>query len=567
MISPSPAPPEIATYSYSQRATRYARRVTAGKIPACKWIKLACQRFLDDLSNLDSRWRYDETKAHRVCAYAERQRHEKGELQGQRFLLQDWQIWLLCNIFGLVDNKGIRKYREAFILVPRGQGKSPLAAIIALWMAFFDGEKGAEVYTAATTEKQAFEVFRPAKAFVEQDPGYGKLGIVAAAKTIHRHKSRSRFAPVIGRSRYGGSIYCGILDEAHQLPDSQLYDTFKTGCNKRKNSLLLTISTAGVSAFSNPCYSLQIEVQKVLEGSIDNERLFGAIYTIDASVEWHTREALVMSNPNLGISNDEEALLLDQAEAKRNPARQNAFRCMHLNEWVSAASAWMNMSKWNACFDASLTPDKVKDLPCWLSSDLASKLDLAAIVALFRKDIDGKPHYYCFVRCYLPEERVNAPENSHYQKWAKQGYLTATDGSSLDYSKVEEDTLLDIASYKVEELTYDPRYADQYSQRVAEQAGITRVEVPPSPAVLSPAMKELESAIYDGRFHHDGHPILTWAMSNVLTRETSAGNYTMPDKSKPESKIDPAIALFLGMTRAMLSTAKPKKAAFKAFRI
>jgi len=292
---------------------------------------------MNDLECKDSRWHFDEVRANRICAFAERYRHEKGELQGQCLVLQDWQCFILSQIFGWVDSDDIRKYREALLLIPRGQGKSPLAAIIAVWMAFFDGERGAEVYTAATTEKQALEVFRPARAFIEQEPAFARLGIIAAAKSIYQTSTRSRFSPVIGKSKYGGAPYCAIMDEAHQLPDTELYDSFKTGCNKRKNSLLVTISTAGVSSTENPCYQLQQDGQKVLEGVISNDRLLVIIHCADDTVEWSSRDAVRMANPNLGISNDEEAVFLDHDEAIRNPAKQNVFRAMHLNQWSTAA--------------------------------------------------------------------------------------------------------------------------------------------------------------------------------------------------------------------------------------
>jgi phage terminase large subunit-like protein len=471
---------------------------------------------MNDLECKDSRWHFDEVRANRICAFAERYRHEKGELQGQCLVLQDWQCFILSQIFGWVDSDDIRKYREALLLIPRGQGKSPLAAIIAVWMAFFDGERGAEVYTAATTEKQALEVFRPARAFIEQEPAFARLGIIAAAKSIYQTSTRSRFSPVIGKSKYGGAPYCAIMDEAHQLPDTELYDSFKTGCNKRKNSLLVTISTAGVSSTENPCYQLQQDGQKVLEGVISNDRLLVIIHCADDTVEWSSRDAVRMANPNLGISNDEEAVFLDHDEAIRNPAKQNVFRAMHLNQWSTAAMSWMNMAEWQKCYDPELTEETVKDLPCWIGSDLASKLDLSSTVKLFRRDTDDKPHYYALCRAYLPEAKVNAPENQHYQKWVAQGFLSATSGSSIDYALLEADALEDIGKYQVQELPYDARYADQWSQRVSEISGTTRVEAPPSPAVLSPAMKELEAAIYDGRFHHDGHPVLKWCMTDLL---------------------------------------------------
>ena len=558
MATTTLTPPK--TISYSARATQYAKDVVAGTILASKWVRLACQRHLDDLAN-DSRWQYNERKAHIVCAFAETCCHEKGHLQGQPIKLEPWQCFIFCSIFGWVDDDNIRKYREAFILCPRGQGKSPIAAIIALWMTFFDGEKGAETYTGATTLEQASHVFKPARAYVEQNPALQALGIETAAKSIFCLRTRSRFAPVIGKAKYGASVYLGILDEAHQLADAQLYDAFKTGTNKRRNSLLLTISTAGVESRENPCYQLQREVEKSLDGSgIQNDRLFGLIFCADEEIDWASRDAVRMANPNLGISNDAEALFLDHDEAIRNPAKQNIFRCMHLNQWMGAASAWMNMSKWSACHDPAMTDETVKNLPCWIGTDLASKIDLSAMVRIHREDVDGKPHYYAFCRAYLPEERVNAPENQHYQKWAKQGYLTATEDSSIDYKVLKADALADIARFQVRELPYDARYADQWSQEVAELSDIPRVVVAPSPAELSPAMKELESAIYDGRFHHDGNPILTWCMGNLLTRETALGNYLMPSKEKPENKIDCTIALLIAMCRARLAvieTAQP----------
>jgi phage terminase large subunit-like protein len=486
--------------------------------------------------------------------------HEKGAKQGQPFLLENWQVWLVCSIFGWVDHTGLRKHREALLLCPRGQGKSPLAALILLWMTFFDGEKAAEGLTAATTEQQAKEVFAPAQHFIREVPAYKKLGIQAAAKSIFCTRTGAKLRAVIGRAKYGSAPYCCVMDEAHQLQDGQQYDNFRTGLAKRRNSLLLTVTTAGVSHTENPAYQLQQDCQKILEGTVENDRIFTALYCADEDLDWTSLDALKMANPNLGVSIDTESLRLDQAEAVRNPARQNAFRAMHLNQWMTAGSAWMNMQEWHKCFDATLTDETVKGLPCWLGSDLASKIDLSATIRLHRQDIDGKPHYYAFCHCYLPEDRVNAPENQHYQRWVEQCHLIATPGSSIDYSVIEADTLADIAAYQVQELDYDARYADQYAQRVSEQSGITRVEVPPSPAVLSPAIKELEAAVYDGRFHYGGHPVLTWCVSNVQTRETAAGNYTMPTKERPENKIDAAIALFIAMSRAMTADAvsKPK---------
>jgi phage terminase large subunit-like protein len=533
---------------YATIAHDYARRVVNGQQIAGKWIKLSCQRHLDDLAKTDWRWHFDAVKASKVCAFIESHKLDNGD----PFVLQPWQIWVVASLVGWMDAEGTRKYIEAVIMCAKGSGKSPLIGCLGLWFAFFDGKKNSEVYCGATSLDQAMQVAAPAIKYVEQQPAYKKMGIVAMKKSIFS-RTGAFFKPVVSRGKHGPKVYLGILDELHQAISADLYGTFKTGCNKVTNSLLVTISTAGVVSTENICYQLQIQAQKTLDGSLPDDRLFAALYCADDDIDWTSEQALLQANPNLGISSDSEKIRLAIQGAMRNPAHANNIKAMHLGIWSTAAVTWANMPKWAKCADPDLTEESVKHLPCWLGWDLASTLDLAASIRLHRQDIDGKPHYYCFTKAYLPEERVNAPENIHYQKWAAQGHLTATPGSSIDYSMIEADSLAEIANFQVMELAYDKRYADPSSQRVSETSGISRVEVAPSPAELSPAMKELEGAVADGRFHYRGEldPILTWCISNVKTKETAAGNYTMPDKDTPEAKIDCAIALFIAMARAM----------------
>lgn len=552
---------------YATRATRYARAVVAGAIAASKFVKRACQLHLDDLKSSE-RWVFDAAWANFACEIGSKYKHEKGTKQGERIVFEDPQVFIIASIFGWVDREtGVRKYREAFILMPRGSGKSPLAAIVGVIMAFFAGEPGAEVYCGANSMRQAMEVFRPAKSMIDQESAFReRFGIETSTRAIYQLKTRSRFIPLCKKPGDGASVWCAILDEYHEALNADLYDTYKTGASKRPGSLIFVISTAGTGSIDNPCYALQEEAEKVLEGTLPNERWFVLIHCADESVEWTSKEALEMAQPMLGISNDREAIELDIQAAIRNPAKANTVKAKYLNIWAGGSGNWMNMVFWRACFDPELKEkgeELVKHLRCWIGSDLASKLDLSACIRLYRDDSKGeRPHYYVLTRTYLPEDRVNEPQNQHYQKWAKQGVLTPTAGASIDYAVLEADAVRDIAQNDVQQLAYDARYADQWSQRVEEISGVTRVEMPPSPAILSPAMKELEAAVYDGRLHHDGHPVLTWCISNVVTRETGSGNYTMPDKKKTESKIDAAIALLLAQYPAMLA-AGPQRSVYE----
>jgi len=525
---------------------------------ACKWVHLACKRHLHDLTRKDFRWHFDNDQVDNVCRFAELMKHEKGALQGHPFHLEDWQVFTLASIFGWVDPDGIRKYREAFILVPRGNGKSPLAAIISLWMTFLDGEPGAEGYCGAAGQEQALEVFRPAKAMVEQSPELQeRYGIIPAAQSLYQPSTRSRYKPVIRKPKDGASIYIAILDEWHEATDAVQYDCFRTGANKRKNSLLLEISTAGVTT-EGPCHNRQREVELVLEGTVENDRLFGLIYGINEDTDWSTREALVMANPNLGISNDEEALLLDQAEAVRNPAKQNIFKTKHLNVWCTALTAWMNRTEWQKCYDPNLTEDSVKGLPCWMGADLARTKDMSVTAFVFRKDIDGKPHYSCLIKAYLPESEVNLPEHQHLQGWAKQGWLIPTANASTDWPLLRADAVKYARQYKVRELVYDPMFGDDYALHVSDEVGIPRITIAPTRMAITPPMQALEAAVADGRFRFNS-PVLTWCIGNVsVTESSTTGLYSMPEKKRDDNKIDAALALFYAMSRAMIAPAKPK---------
>lgn len=546
---------------YSDISHQYARDVVDGTILASKWIKLACTSYLNDLSlsSTGSRWMYDNKRADRVCAFIESLRLADGS----PFILQPWQVWLTCSLMGFVDETGTRKYIEALIMVPKGNGKSPWASAMGLWYAFLDGAKQSEVYCGAVSLSQAMEVFRPALSFVESQSAFAELGVQALKKSIFT-LGGSRFQPIIGKGRHGARPYLAILDELHQAISSDLYGTLKTGCNKTPNSLMLVISTAGIASTQNTCYQLQQDAQKVLTGELPNERLFAAIYCSDDTVAWNSDEALRMANPNLGISNDAEKLRIAIAEATRNPAHANNIKAMHLNIWSTAKSSWMNIQRWQDCGDPALTLESVKHLPCWIGADLASRLDLASIALVFRDDSQGsKPHYYVFTRSYLPQDRVDEPENVHYQRWVEEGHLTATPDSSIDFDIILDDTVKDIEQYKVRSLVYDSGHEGEYwSQRVVNLSGVTRVEAPTKSSVMTPAMKELEAAVFDGRLHHNGDPILTWCIGNIVTHEYGSGQYATPDKERPEFKLDAAIAVLTAMTQSLL--AEPESAPLTA---
>lgn len=519
-------------------------------------MRLACQRHLDDLARAKSGWAYvfDETKANHICRFIEGLPHTKGHWAAHRenLQLEPWQCFGICSIFGWVSVKTrLRRFREAYWSVARKNAKSTIAAGIGLYLFAADGEFGAEVYSGATTEKQAWEVFRPARLMVKNTPELAEaFGITVNAKSLTIEANGSRFEPLIGKPGDGASPHGAIVDEYHEHDSAVLFDTMKTGMGARLQPLLLVITTAGDN-LAGPCKSLQDEVEGMLSGSADRNDLFGLIYTLDIKDDWTSQAALLKSNPNFGVSVLADFLETEQKNAVSNARKQNIFKTKHGNVWVGANSGYINMQKWGELADPSLTPDEFRGLPCFAGVDMASTLDISARVLVFRKEIGDKPHYYVFGSYYLPEARAAMPEFQHYQAWTKQGFLKTTMGNMIDYESLTQDTIAEVARFGVSRIGFDKTYAAQYAQEVGKRSSAVMVDIPQRVLFLSPPMKQLEALVMDGRIHHDGNPALTWMVGNLVAHPDANEN-VFPRKSRDESKIDGAVSLILALSQATI---------------
>ncbi|KAA3639439.1 MAG: terminase large subunit [Proteobacteria bacterium] len=552
-------------YEHCYRATKYAEDVVSKKIPAGKYTILACKRQLDDLRN-QTKYSFDPRKAERICRFIESMPHTKGEwaAKGETVKLEPWQSFTLTCIFGWVDEKGIRRFTDVYEEIPRKNGKSIKAAGVGNYMLAMDGEHGAEVYSGATSEKQAWEVFRPAKIMTEKSPDFKEeFGIQINAKSMVIPWNGSKFEPVIGKPGDGASPSCWILDEYHEAPDSSQRDTAKTGMGARKQPLLFIITTAGFDQYS-ACYDARIELTKVLEGTVVNDRMFGIIYHFDEKDDWSDPKVLAKANPNMGVSVSEQFLLDQQQDAINNPAKQNAFRTKHGNQWVGAKTAYFNMERWQKCGDDKLTIDQVIDKQAHLGADLSSHVDFTSIIHLFTEVIDGKRHYWVFTENYLPQSAIENEKTGNYRLWQEQGYINVADGEEIDFQKVEDDITEAWDKYpNIQDVAYDKHKAQQLSQRLRD-TGVEMIEYPQQVLTMSPAMKELESAINSGRLHHNNDPVLTWMMSNVIAKEDRKGN-VYPNKERKENKIDGAVSLIMAIGRASFNDDDDDTEDFNAF--
>ena len=558
----------VSDLSFADIATGYARDVVEGRIPACEWHHLACKRHLDDLARATiGAWPYawnpeltdrngkSYLPADRICTFAELMPHIKGEWAGRdnpRIKLEPVQVFILSSIFGWIHrDTGKRRFRFADIFVPRKNGKSTLAAVIGLYMLALDDEYGAEVYSGATTQGQAYEVFRPALLMTRASDRFReRFGVTPNASNISVRATNSKFEPVIGNPGDGASPSCSLVDEYHEHKTSDLYDTMRTGMGARSQPLLVVITTAGTN-IAGPCYQHQQGLQQILQGLIQDDRRFGIIFGIDNEDDWHTEAALRMANPLLGISVNEESLRADQAEAIRDPRKQSIFKTKHLNVWVGAASPWLNLHKAKACGDPTLTLDAFRGEPCIVGLDLASKTDIASAVFEFERDIDGLKHYYAISRNYIPEAAAKLPENEHYRNWIATGHLIVTPGNMIDLERIQEDIITAAETVVIAGVAKDPWGGQQMGPNL-EAEGLQVVDVPQKTLYLSEPMKDLQGLVDSDppRFHHDGNPCYLWQLGNVEVKPDRNENI-FPRKARPQNKIDAAIGTIVAHNRHM----------------
>lgn len=546
--------------TYADVALKYCRDVVSGKIDACKYVKLSCQRHLDDLVKSKSRnfpYRFDEEKANRRCLFSELLPHVKGKWAGEKIKLEPHQVFIQCAIWGWVKKKdGKRRYSRAYVCIPRKNGKSVEAATSGLYMLAADDENGAEIYSGATSEKQALEVFRPAWQMANNTPnlqGTFHLSLSGNPKnptSIYRLEDMSRFEPLIGKPGDGASPHCAIIDEYHEHKTSDQYDTMDTGMGAREQPLLYVITTAGTDT-SSPCYDLHLKAIKVLEGTLGDESLFTIIYTIDPEDDYKDFSVWKKANPNYGVSIISDYLERKYRETMTDASKQNINLCKHLNVWTNAGIAWMNMAKWSTCCDPSLRIEDFRGRPCYIALDLASKIDICAVVTLFEHDRG----WVCFGRYYLPEETVQLSGNEHYDKWVKEGRIIATPGGMTDLRYIEDDIGEINSVHPITELAYDPREASYLINSIREWASFECIEITQGPALMSEPMKELEGWIYSQKLWHSGDPVMTWMMGNVIKKQGKGSGpvkYYYPTKERNEAKIDGPVALIMAVSRAML---------------
>lgn len=554
---------------------QYAERVLTGEIVAGELVRLACQRFLNDLEHGPERGVYfSEDRAQHILDFYNFVPHVKGALAGKPIELMAWDIFILINLFGFViplidemtgeqmlDDDGdsimVRRFRTAYNEVARKNAKSTLSSGIGLYMTGADGEGGAEVYSAATTRDQARIVFDDAKNMIKKAPrSLGRLfGHVKL--NIHQERTASKFEPLSSDANNldGLNIHCGIVDELHAHRTRDVWDVLETATGARLQSLLFAITTAG-SNKEGICFEQRDYAIKVLRGVVDDDTYFAVIYTLDEDDDPFDEKNWPKANPGLGICKRWDDMRRLAKKAKEQVAARPNFFTKHLNIWVTAESAWMDMDRWDKCGDIAPDEELVK-WPLWVGIDLANKIDICAAVKTW---LAPNGHTHTKSKFWIPEGRLEtAPKHISelYRKWADAGYLDLTDGDVIDHGYIKAEVEAWVKGESLKEIAFDPWSATQFSLALAEE-GLPLVEVAQTVKNLSESMKSVQADVYGSKIHHDGNPVMTWMMSNVTVKPDKNDN-VFPNKSTPENKIDGPVALFTAKSRLLVNGGDDKQ--------
>ena len=501
---------------------------------------------------------FDDHEAERAVSFIETFiQHTKGELAGEKMILEKWQKDdIIRPLFGWkIKETGLRKYRHAYIEIPRKNGKSTLAAAIALYILFADSERGAEVFSCAGDRSQASIIFDIAKTMVQNDPSLLEYAEIYRSSIINPSKGNTyRALSADAKLQHGHNAHAILFDELHTQPNDELYQTMKTSMGARTQPLLICLTTAGANKTDgNICWTIHSYAKKVENGTINDPAFLPVIYAADDDDDITLESTWKKANPNYGVSIRKDYMKAEAQLAMDLPSYENSFRRLHLNQWTTNESKWISDQQWMSC-DQPLDLEKLKSVECYAGLDLSSVRDLSALTLFFPMD-DGTFHILPFF--WLPKltaEERQRKDKVPYLEWASQGHIQLTEGDVQDYDFIRK-KINDIGQeYMIKEICYDRWNSSQLVIQLQDD-GANMSPFGMGYVSQSAPTKEMEKMVLKKLLVHGKNPVLRWQMQNVQLRIDPANNVKV-DKKRSSEKVDGVISTIMAIGSWMLSDTK-----------
>jgi phage terminase large subunit-like protein len=543
----------------------YAARIVARKLPAGTYHRLACARHVRDRRREGSRefpYRFDRARAERFIRFAEMLRHYKGEWAGQHISLQPWQQFSLGSLFAWVHvDTGLRRFRTAYNEVTRKNGKSLMAALVALYVTFFDGEAGAEGYTIAMKREQAKIVWNDCKRLVLSSGLRHRITVLAT--NLHREARAQKLEP-LGADRDstdGLNPSLIIVDEFHAQKNRGMIDVMETATGARAQPLNFQITTAGDNPFS-PCGDQHDYACKILDGVLEDETFFAFIAHADPEdldgEGWLQEATWRKANPNYGVSVKPADLQALATKARHMPSAAAAFQQKRLNVWVNASAPWLSMDGWRAgqgtwAAKRWTLPEALRGRPCWLGIDMSSKIDLTAVAALVPPLAEAGA-WSLVVWALTPADTLETRalrDRAPYRQWVATEHRRTNPGNRIDQAVILEIVAEAAGWFDIQQIGIDPWNAGNLIKEL-EAAGYQAVEIPQTLQQMSAPAKEFEADVLDALVDAGGNPLVHWCASNVVVQRDNKENI-YPTKKRSRGRIDPIIAALLARKLAALA--------------
>jgi phage terminase large subunit-like protein len=496
---------------------------------------------------------YDKAKADRAVAFIENLRHTKGKWAGKKFLLLPWQEQIIRDLFGIVGENGKRQFLTAYVEIPKKQGKSELAAAIALYLLYADNEPSAEVYGAACDRSQASIVFDVAKQMVQMTPALLKRSKITAATKRIVNYSNVGFYQVLSAetgTKHGLNVSGLVFDEIHAQPNRKLYDVLTKGSgDAREQPLFFIITTAGTDK-NSICYELHSKALDIKAGRKKDHTFYPVVYGLTEADDWNDEANWYKANPSLGHTISIDRVREAYKNALENPAEENVFKQLRLNIWTSATVCWIPDHIYDRG-NLSIDLESLQGRECYGGLDLSSTSDITAFVLVFPPRGEDEK-YIVLPFFWLPEDTLALRcrrDHVLYDVWELQGYIQTTEGNVIHYGFIEKFIEELGEKYHIKEIAFDRWNATQMVQNL-EGMGFTVVPFGQGYKDMSPPSKELYKLLMEGNINHGGHPVLKWMAQNVVMRQDPAGNIK-PDKEKSVEKIDGIVATIMAIDRCI----------------
>lgn len=537
--------------NFSDDTTAYAVSVVDGKQDACRFVRLACERHLKDL---EREWRYhfDAEAAERFFKFCTYLKHYKGECSGKQFDLEPWQRFIFGNIYGWLDEKNHWRYKEAYIEIPRKNGKTTMASAGALYDAGFVERSGAEVYCVATKEDQAKLLFNDCIAYINQSDEIGSIYNHLSGRSIIyvSDTARTSFIKPLGSDskRLDGlnplSVYA---DELHAWNKRELWDVMEDAFGARQQYHMIAITTAGYNK-NGICFEERKHLTRILEGQIEADNKFGVIYTLDEDdqKDWKKPKVWHTANPNLGVGKEVAYMEAQARKVSQVPSKLNSFLNKQLNIWTDVEQAWIRSDNWKNC-GSDVNEDMLKGLTCYAGMDLARVNDLSAVAYYFpaQKGLDKAT---LLVDFFVPDWELKAREQRDqvpYKLWSENHNLILTTGKTTDWDFIHYSVMQRSGLFNIAAFGYDRHFAGELVSKL-EKDDIPMTKFGMGYISMGSPTQEMERQIVANELQYFNCPVLTWNFLNCVVSKDPAGNLK-PDKAKSVDRIDGAVASIIAL--------------------